>query len=71
MFYYAWGLGTTTNNIEEAYALYVGLKLAREHNILKLSVFRDSMLIVMAVLSRDYMENNLLSGILHQITILI
>jgi hypothetical protein len=33
MFHYAWGLGKTTNNIEEAYALYAGLKLAREHNI--------------------------------------
>jgi ribonuclease HI len=46
MFHYAWGLGTTTNNIAEAYALYEGLKLAKECNISQLLVFGDSMLIV-------------------------
>jgi ribonuclease HI len=46
MFYYAWGLGTTTNNIAEAFALYAGLKFARERNIPQLLVFGDSVLIV-------------------------
>jgi ribonuclease HI len=65
MIYYSWGLGTTTNNITEAYPLYAGLKLAKECNISQLSVFGDSILIVMVVLKISYMENNLLSGILH------
>jgi ribonuclease HI len=71
IFIYAWGLGTTTNNIVEDYALYAWLKLDKERNISQLSLFGDSMLIVKVVLNRNCMGNNLLSNIFHQITTLI
>jgi ribonuclease HI len=70
MLHYAWGLGTTTNNIAEAYALYVGLKLVRDRNIPQLSVSGDSMLILNEIINKHYMENNILSGILQRITTL-
>jgi ribonuclease HI len=56
--YYAWGLGTATNNIVEAYALYEGLKLAKVCNISHIKVFGDSMMIVRVVIKRNLTENN-------------
>jgi ribonuclease HI len=64
---FAWGLGTMTNNIVEAYALYARLRLVKECNISQISIFGDPMLIVKAVLKKQTVENNLLNGILQRI----
>jgi ribonuclease HI len=40
--HYSWGLGATSNNIAEAYALLHGLIISKERNITKLMVFGDS-----------------------------
>jgi ribonuclease HI len=66
-----WGLGITTNNIAEAYALFEGLRMAKEHMISQILVFGDSMLIVKEIITRNLVENNLLRGVLHHIINLI
>jgi ribonuclease HI len=60
-------LEPTTNNIAEAYALYVGIRIVKEHNISHISIFGDSMLIVKAILKKQTVEKNLLNGILQRI----
>jgi ribonuclease HI len=65
--YYTWGLGTTSNNIIEAYALYEGLCIMKERNITKIVVFRDSMIIVRLIAKRSQTDNNLLNGIIYRI----
>jgi ribonuclease HI len=49
---YDWGLGVTMNNIAKAYALFEGLRMAKERKISQITVFGDSMLIVKAIITR-------------------
>jgi len=42
--YYAWGLGKVFNKIAEAYALWEGIKIAKEMRITKLIILGDSMM---------------------------
>jgi ribonuclease HI len=67
LFQFAWGLGVKTNNIVEAYSLYLGLKIARDHQIHKLTVIGDSMIIIRVVINNHSLENNLLRGIILRI----
>lgn len=46
-----WGLGIESNNRAEALALWQGLNLAINRNILSLSIFGDSRLIIQALTS--------------------
>ena len=64
---FSWGIGTVTNNIAETYALYVGIRIVKEHNISHISIFGDSMLIVKEILKKQTVEKNLLNGILQRI----
>ena len=50
--HFAWGLGHETNNRVEALALWHGLNLAIKRNLLSISVFGDSRLIIQAMNSQ-------------------
>jgi ribonuclease HI len=62
--FYAWGLGSVSNNIVEAYALWAGLRLAKDMGILKLSILGDSMLVIRALIKRNIVGNNIFIGIM-------
>jgi ribonuclease HI len=61
------GLGAASNNIVEAYALFQGLKLAREKKINKLTAFKDSMIVASAVIHQTQTGTNLFNGIISQV----
>jgi hypothetical protein len=65
--HYVWGLGSASNNIPEAYALFQGLRLAMNRNIFRIASFEYSMMVVPTIVKRSDVENNLLSGIITRI----
>jgi len=65
--FYSWGLGSASNDIVEAYALFQGLKLAIEKKINKLTVFRDSMIVANVVIHRTQMGTNPFNGIINRV----
>lgn len=66
-----WGLGIETNNRAEALALWQGLKLAINRNILSLSVFGDSRLIIQALLFPKTPHQVHLASIIKKIRLLL
>lgn len=60
-----------SNNVVEAYALYKGVYIAKERNVPKIVVFRDSMTVVRAINKRSQYENNISNGIISRILSLI
>jgi ribonuclease HI len=48
---YAWGIGKVTNNSMEAYALWLGIKLAKEYGLQKLIIIGYSMIVIMALIN--------------------
>jgi hypothetical protein len=69
--YYAWGLGMVLNNIVEAYALYEGVCIENERKILRIMVFRDSIMVVRAIHKRIQRYNNIFNGVISFILYLI
>ena len=67
---FAWGLGLDTNNSAEALALWKGLKLALSKNILSLTVFGDSRLIIQAANSKRNPAQVHLSTILKKVKLM-
>ena len=67
---YAWGLGSTTNNMAEALALWQGLKQAQEMNVHSLAVFGDSKIIIQALRTKKLPPNFFLSAIIKKIRLL-
>jgi ribonuclease HI len=53
-----------SNNIVEAYALWEGLKIAKEMGIHKLHILGDSMLVIRVMIKRNIVGNNVLIGIM-------
>eukprot|EP00253_Pinus_taeda_P022364 PITA_22364 len=66
-----WGLGIETNNRAEALALWQGLNLAINRNILSLSVFGDSRLIIQALLFPKTSHQVHLASIIKNIRLLL
>eukprot|EP00253_Pinus_taeda_P024317 PITA_24317 len=66
-----WGLGIETNNRAEALALWQGLSLAINRNILSLSVFGDSRLIIQALLFPKSSHQVHLATIIRKIRLLL
>lgn len=64
---YSWGLGATSNNTIESYTLFLRLSLARERNIIKLAVFRDSMIMIKAIINRSQFGTNLFNAIISRV----
>ena len=69
--FYAWGLGSVYKNIVEAYALWAGLRLAKDMGILKLSILDNSMLVIRALIKRNIVGNNIFIGIMSRILTLL
>ena len=46
---FSWGLGTETNNIAEALALWKGLVIAKNKGITRLTVLGDSRIVIQAI----------------------
>ena len=46
---FSWGLGTETNNMAEALALWQGLVIAKNKGITRLSVLGDSRIVIQAI----------------------
>ena len=67
---YAWGLGSMTNNMKEALALWQGLKQARERNLDSLVVFGDSNVIIQSLRSKNLPSNILLNAIIKKILLI-
>eukprot|EP00253_Pinus_taeda_P007428 PITA_07428 len=68
---YHWGLGIESNNRAEALALWQGLNLALKRNILKLSVFGDSRLIIQALNLNTIPSQILLASIFKKIRLIL
>eukprot|EP00253_Pinus_taeda_P015908 PITA_15908 len=66
-----WGLGIETNNRAEALALWQGLNLAINKNILSLNVFGDSRLIIQALLFPKTPHQVHLASIIKKIRLLL
>jgi hypothetical protein len=64
---YSWGLGATSNNTIESYTLFLRLSLAREMNIIKLAVFRDSMIMIKEIINRSQFGTNLFNAIISHV----
>ena len=67
---YAWGLGTMSNNMAEALALWQGLKLGQEQNLKSLVVFGDSKLILQSLITKNLPSNIFLSAIIQKILLI-
>jgi hypothetical protein len=61
------GSWEASNNISEAYALYVRLNIEIEKNISKIVIFEDSLMVVCAIIKRQLSRNNHFMGFLHRI----
>ena len=68
---FSWGLGIEYNNRAEALALWQGLNLALKENILSLSVFGDSILIIQALNSHKNPAQVHLAHVLKKIRLLL
>ena len=66
-----WGLGIESNNRAEALALWQGLNLAINRNILSLSVFGDSRIIIQALTSHKTPHQVHLASIIKKIRLLL
>jgi len=64
---YSWGMGTNTNNLAEALALWQGLLLAQAEGIRDLNVYGDSRIIIQAINNRSRSSNLQLNQILQRI----
>jgi len=62
--YYAWGLSTVSNNVVEEYALWIGLILAMDLEIFKISILGDSMMVVRSIIKRKNSSSNVVTGII-------
>jgi hypothetical protein len=62
--YYAWGLSTVSNNVVEEYALWIGLILARDLEISKISILGDSMMVVRSIIKRKNSSSNVVTDII-------
>ena len=67
---YAWGLGSMTNNMAEALALWQGLKQAHERNLDTLAVFGDSKIVIQALRTKIFPSNIFLIAIIKKILLL-
>ena len=66
---FAWGLGDDTNNMAEALALWQGLRIAKTHGIIELSVLGDSRNIIQA-LNENLIPNQMhLKQLIHKIKV--
>jgi ribonuclease HI len=63
---FAWGLGIASNNIEKAYALMQGLRLAIEANIQSLIVVGDSKIVINKMVSKKTIVDNILASVLER-----
>lgn len=61
---FEWGLGISSNNTTEAYALLQGLRSVKESKIQSLIVVGDSKLIIGKMISNASIGNNLLDSVL-------
>ena len=55
---FAWGLGSETNNMAEALALWQGLRIAKNQGITELTILRDSRIIIQAM-TKKYIPNHM------------
>jgi ribonuclease HI len=63
---FAWGLGITSNNKAEAYALWQGLNIAKGIGMQSIKVIRDSRMIINHMVKKTLPRDNLLASILDQ-----
>lgn len=68
---FAWGLGHEKNNKAEGFTLWQGLNLAIKRNLLSISVFGDSRLIIQAMNSQNIPSQVQLAPILKKIRLLL
>jgi hypothetical protein len=61
----AWGLGTTPNNLVEAYALQRSLQIAKESWVGLLIFIENSMVIIKVVLGRSTLVKSKLAIVTH------
>jgi ribonuclease HI len=71
MMSYALGLGTETNNIAEAMALWQGLHQAKKQGIQELVIVGDSRLVVRAIICRTQTQSAKLNNLLNKIHLLL
>jgi hypothetical protein len=64
---FAWGLGTSTNNQDEAYALFQGLLLANDSNIESMIIVGDSSVIIKSMVLHTTLKDNKLASIIARI----
>jgi ribonuclease HI len=68
---YALGLGTETNNIAEAMALWQGIQQAKEQGIQELTIIGDSRLIIKAINCQTQTQSAKLNNLLRKIRLLL
>jgi ribonuclease HI len=61
---FAWGLGITSNNKAEAYALWQGINIAKGIGMQSIKVIGDSRMIINHMVKKTFPGNNLLASIL-------
>jgi ribonuclease HI len=61
---FAWELGITSNNKEEAYALWQGLNIAKDIGAHLIKVVKDSRMIINHMVKKTSPRDNLLASIL-------
>jgi hypothetical protein len=68
---YACGLGNVKTNIVEDYALWEGIKVAREMRITKIVILGLSMMVALEIIKRFASENNIFNSIIpHTLSLL-
>ena len=67
---FSWGLGSDTNNMAEALALWQGLRIAKNQGITELTVLGDSRIIIQAM-NENLIPNQMhLKWLIHKIKVL-
>ena len=67
---FTWGLGSETNNLAEALALWKGLRIAKNQGIIELTVLGDSRIIIQAMTENSILNQMHLKHLIQKIKLL-